>query len=129
MEETTLRNMALLCSVIGLILLFWFSGQIRLTADIDKITIDNIGLGVRVCGNIISERVSNNHIFLDIEDQTGKIKFVIFNTTAFKLNETGISPYELKEGIGVCVPGVVEEHPKGSGELELIYRKGDIIIT
>lgn len=129
MEETTLRNIALLCAVVGLVLLFYISNQIQATVDINTITIDDVGKSFKICGTINSRRVSNNHIFLNIEDQTGSIKFVIFNTTALKLNETGISPYELKEGTEICAPGVAEEYPKGSGELELIYRRGDIKIV
>ncbi len=129
MEETTLRNTALLCSIIGLILLFYISNQIQATININTITIDDVGKGFRVCGTISSKRVSNNHIFLDIEDQTGSIKLVIFNTTALKLNETGVSPYELRAGIEICAPGIAEEYPKGTGELELVYRRGDIVIT
>jgi DNA/RNA endonuclease YhcR with UshA esterase domain len=129
MEENTIRNTALICSIIGLALLFWISNEIQATSDINTITIDDIGKGFKVCGTINSRRVSNNHIFLEIEDKTGTIRFVMFNTTALKLNETGVSPYELTEGTEICAPGVAEEYPKGTGELELVYRRGDIIIT
>lgn len=129
MEETTLRNTALLCSIAGLVLLFWVSNQIQATADISTITIDDVGKGFSVCGTINSRKISNNHVFLNIEDRTGSIKFVIFNTTALELNETGVSPYALGEGTEICAPGVAEEYPKGSGKLELVYRGGDIAVT
>ena len=47
------------------------------------------------------------------------------NPIEVKLNKTGASPYELGVGAKVCAPGVLEEYPKGSGELELVYKTGD----
>ncbi len=130
MEETTLRNTAFFCSITGLILLFFVSNTMQTTLDISSITIDDVGKSVTICGTISSRRVYNNHIFMNIEDRgEGVIRFVIFNTTALKLNQTGTNPYKLKEGLEICAPGVVKEYPKGSGELELVYKKGDIIIT
>ena len=126
MEEKTLRKLAILCSIIGLVLLYFASSWARATVDIDKITIDDIGKGFKVCGAITSKKVSNNHIFLDIEDSTGRIRYVIFNSTAQKLDESGISPYALKHGTDICAPGIADEYPKGSGRLELIYRSGNI---
>jgi DNA/RNA endonuclease YhcR with UshA esterase domain len=128
MEEATLRKLAALCTVVGLVLLYYASIQIQGCADIDSITIDDVGKGFRACGTITAKTVSNNHIFFDVQDDTGSIKFVIFNTTALKLKETGISPYTLKEGTDIRVTGVADEYPKGTGKLELIYRGGSIEI-
>lgn len=129
MEETALRNLALICTATGLILLFIASSQMQAVTDAGAITIDDTGKAFRVCGNITSMAVRNSHIFLDIEDSTGSIRFVMFNTTALKLNETGSSPYELRAGIRICAPGIADEYPKGSGSIELVYRGGDIVIA
>lgn len=126
MEESTLRKLAALCAVAGLAVLYYASIQIRACADIDSITIDDVGKGFRACGTITGMTVSNNHIFFDVQDETGSIRFVIFNTSAIKLNETGISPYSLKEGTGISATGVADEYPKGTGRLELVYRGGNI---
>jgi exonuclease VII large subunit len=128
MRESTLRNIALLSTVTGLILLFLISNQIQPVVDINTISIDDVGRGMRVCGTISSRKISNNHIFLDLKDSSGSARFVMFNSTALRLNETGISPYKLEEGAEVCVPGVVDEYPKGSGIIELVYRRGMIEI-
>ena len=128
MEEATLKKLAILCCIIGLFLLFYTSNQIQECVDISTITIDDIGRQLRVCGTITSRRVSSNHIFLDVKDKTGTIKFVIFNTTAQKLNKPGANPYGIRIGHEMNASGVVEEYPKGTGRLELIYRRGNIEI-
>jgi len=126
MNESTLRKLAIACSFAGILLLFFASNQIQTATDINTITIDDTGKLFKVCGHVISTKTSNNHIFLDIEDSTGSIKFVIFNESALKLNKTGISPFTLTRGVEICAPGVVDEYPSGTGRLELVYRKGDI---
>lgn len=127
MKEKNLRNLALICSVAGLILLFFISTQITSPEiEIEKITLDDVGNNVKVCGTITSKRVSNNHIFMTLEDPTASIRFVIFNSTALGLKNKGNNVYELNEKDSICTFGVVEEYPKGSGQLELIYRKGTI---
>ena len=129
MEEHLLKILSIICSVAGLGLIFFISTQINAVVDIDTITIDDVGIGTNICGAITSKRMSNNHLFLDITDDTGSIRFVMFNTTALKLNETGISPYSLEKGTRICAPGVVDEYPKGSGKLEMVYRHGMIEIV
>ncbi len=127
MEEKNLRNLALLCSVMGLVLLFFLSAQTEAASiDIDKITIEDVGNAVKICGEITSKRVSNNHIFFDIKDGTGNIKTVIFNTTALGLKNKGIDVYDFKQRESICFTGIVSEYPEGSGRLELIYRTGEI---
>jgi len=128
MQEKSLVFVALVLSLAGLLLIFVFSGNVGEAADIADIEIEDVGSAMKICGNITSARVSKNHIFLDIRDGTGTIKFVIFNTTALMLKERGISPYELGAGQSICAPGIVEEYPKGSGTLEMVYRAGTIEI-
>jgi aspartyl/asparaginyl-tRNA synthetase len=126
MEESTLKKLAVLCSIIGLVLLYYASIRIQECSDIYKITALDIGKSYRICGNITSVKVSNNHVFFDIKDKTDKIKFVIFNSSALKLNDSGTSPYDLKGGTQISASGIVDEYPKGTGELELVYRGGNI---
>ena len=66
MEEEHLRNIALFCSVAGICVLFFVSFWIDNATEIRKITIDDVGRGVYVCGNITSKRVYKNHIFMEI---------------------------------------------------------------
>lgn len=127
MQEKIIRNIALFCSVAGLILLFYISGQIEATpVRIGEISIDDVGIGVKVCGEIIEKRVSNNHVFMKLEDETGSIRLVVFNSTALKLRDSGVDVYGFSIGERICSTGVVDEYPKGSGGLELVYRRGSI---
>lgn len=125
MQEKTLRNLALFCSIIGLITLFYVSGFVSpVQIKIEQITIEDLGKEVFVCGVVGEKKVSNNHIFLDIIDDTGTIKLVVFNKTAIKLTGSGTNPYDIEKGDIICANGVIDEYPKGSGDLELVYRKG-----
>jgi exonuclease VII large subunit len=126
MNETMLRNLAIVCAIIGLGLLYVISVQIQECIDIDSITINDVGKRFLACGTISGMSVKNNHIFFNIDDNTGSIRFVIFNTSAIKLNESGISPYSLSTGTKIRANGIADEYPKGSGSLELIYRGGNI---
>jgi DNA/RNA endonuclease YhcR with UshA esterase domain len=127
MRETRLRNLALLCSILGLIVLFYASQNIQAEhININAIIVDDIGNTVKICGEITYKRVSNNHVFFDIKDSTGTIDVVIFNTTAMGLKNKGTDVYDFKQGESICLVGAVSEYPKGSGQLELIYRTGEI---
>ena len=122
-----LRNLALLCSILGLIVLFYASQNIQAEhITIKSITVEDIGNPAKICGEITSRRVSNNHVFFDIKDNTGSIDVVIFNTTAMGLKNKGTDVYAFKQGESICLVGTVSEYPKGSGQLELIYRTGEI---
>jgi hypothetical protein len=51
---------------------------------------------------------------------------VVFNTTALMLNNSGKNLYEFDINDTICSTGIVDEYPKGSGSLEIIYRRGKI---
>jgi DNA/RNA endonuclease YhcR with UshA esterase domain len=118
MEEDLLLKISIICSIAGLISLFLISNFIESKpVNISGITPDDIGSVVKICGNITNKYISKNkHIFLNIEDNTGNIKVVIFNQTTLNLN---IDPYELKKHDNVCVIGKVDIY---ENELEIILR-------
>ncbi len=125
MEEHALRNIAVLCSVAGLLLLFLASENLELKPKpIKEITSDDIGKTVKVCGEIITKTISNNHVFFTINDSTENIRVVVFNSTAMKLREKGNDIYSFEKGSMICPTGIVDEYPKGSGYLEIIHKKG-----
>jgi len=125
MEESHIKKIAVLCSIIGLVILYFTSSITRETV-ISDLSIEDIGMGVRICGSIQSRHVSNNHIFFTLTDETGSIDVVIFNTTALEMNESGSNLYTFSIGDDVCIPGIIDEYPKNSGEIEMIYRQGVI---
>ncbi len=127
MQEKAIRNIALACSLAGLVILFYASEHMEMPpVSIGEISMDDVGAGLKICGEVEGKRISNNHVFMQIRDGTGSIRLVVFNSTALKLRDSGIDVYGFSEGENLCSTGVVDEYPKGSGELEVIYRKGDI---
>ncbi len=128
MDERSMAAFSLLLSLAGLVLIYLFSGGTGEPTEIGAIDYQDIGTSVEVCGNVTSFRVSKNHIFMDLDDGTGRMTYVIFNSSAESLSDRGISPYTLGAGQEVCAPGVVDEYPKGSGEMEIVYKRGDIRI-
>ncbi len=127
MEEKVIRNIALLCSVVGLVLLYFASSMIGSThMRIGEISIDSVGMGVKICGIVENKKVSNNNVFLMVGDGSGSIKLVIFGKSALKLNESSIDVHGLCSEDEICSTGVVDEYPRGSGELEIKYTGGNI---
>ena len=128
MEEPHLLRISFLCALAGLLALFLVSGTIRSPTPVCDISPEDIGTMVMVSGTITLSKTSNNHVFLDISEDNCSIRYVIFNTTAMRMNRSGVSPYRLSTGTRLTAPGVVDEYPKGSGRLELVYRSGDITV-
>lgn len=125
MDERSLKILSLICSAAGLALLFYISTRLESQpVAIGGITAENVGKKVLVCGEITSKRVANNHLFLELQDETGSISFVTFNNTALRLREQGNNVYNLSQNDRICAAGTVDEYPKGSGELEIVYRQG-----
>ncbi|RLI97255.1 MAG: hypothetical protein DRO99_03240 [Candidatus Aenigmatarchaeota archaeon] len=129
MDDSFLMRLAILCSISGLAVLFLFSSAQGTQTMIGDITAEDIGRNVMVCGEITDTRISNNHVFLTLYDGSGSIRYVIFNSTSLMLNKTGMSPFSLSKGMSMCGPGAVDEYPAGTGNLELIYRRGVIEIS
>jgi len=127
MKEPSLLRISVFCSIFGLIVIFYASLQPQPMVDICSITVSDAGMAARVSGTITSARVSSGHIFLDITNATCSIRYVIFNSSAAKMESGGgISPYSLGVGTRVVAQGIVDEYPKGSGRPEIVYSTGDI---
>jgi len=112
------RNIALICSVVGLALIYFASGMIEIEpVRIGEIGIDDIGTGVMVCGIMVkNSSVTDSRVSLDIWDRTGKIKVVIFDRDVPDISAED----------EICATGRVDEYPKGSGRLEIISKAGSI---
>ncbi|MBI4019863.1 MAG: OB-fold nucleic acid binding domain-containing protein [Candidatus Aenigmarchaeota archaeon] len=125
MHDRTLRNISLLLSLAGIVLLFLISGSIEPTAlAIGSITTKDVGKAAKVCGNVTSLKVTkDSHLFMSLQDSTGEVRFVVFNSSMRKLNQP-INATSFRKGVRVCVSGVIQEYPKASGSLELVYSGG-----
>lgn len=122
MDERTLRNIAVYCSIVGLIILFVVSENLELQKTrIGEIGIDDIGKNVRICGIIDSKFVSKNqHIFLRISDVTSDINVVLFSDTVKNLERYGTNANNLERNSEICVVGYIDEY---EGEIEIIGKK------
>ena len=112
MEEKLIRNISLLCSFLGLIALLIISRNFQLEQTlIEKITYEDTGKVVKICGEVVSKHSSKTgHQFLKLSDNTGVIDVVIFNTTAKKFN------FDFDNA---CVTGTVDEY---ENKLEVIVK-------
>jgi len=121
MREKSLRKIAIICFLAGMLMLFLVSRNLELESkptDIGSITIDDLNRAVKVCGRVTDKSVSDgSHIFLGIRDRSGGIKAVIFNDTAENLGRYRIDVYDVLEGDEVCIRGEVSEWNK---EIEIV---------
>ena len=117
MENKILLYISLASSLIGLVIVYIASQNVELVVTpTGKITFDDVGKNVKVCGEIISLKTSkNNHTFLKIEDNSGEIDVVVFNSTADKF---GV--YDLQKGDEICVAGKIDDY---NGKLEIIPKE------
>jgi len=121
MNEKTLRNIAIILSVVGLILLFYTSENLKeKVRTINSITEKDIGTFVKVCGEVNKKNnLKGGHILLELIDDNSTINVIIFNKTAEILN---IKPYiqTIKKNDNICVSGKVNKYNE---KLEIICNK------
>jgi DNA/RNA endonuclease YhcR with UshA esterase domain len=112
MEERFIRNISIIFSCIGLIILFLISRNYELSqTNIQTISYEDSGKVVRVCGEVVSKHTSKTqHTFLKLKDDSGTIEIVVFNSTAKKLN---------LDFDNICVTGTVDEY---ENKLEIIAK-------
>ncbi|MFQ5815204.1 MAG: exodeoxyribonuclease VII large subunit [Candidatus Hydrothermarchaeaceae archaeon] len=122
LDDAGLLKISLGTSTIGLLLLLLVSSASQpATVSIGEIDYDEVGSLVSIEGSIASKRVhKDGHIFLKVEDGTGKISTVVFSSEAEKLDSSILEC--LVEGRRISVTGRVEEY---RGALEVIPKRGD----
>ncbi|MEE8167395.1 MAG: OB-fold nucleic acid binding domain-containing protein [Candidatus Hydrothermarchaeales archaeon] len=122
MDDSALLRISFAVSTVGLLLLVVVSSQIQATTiKISEIDYDDVGSKVVIEGMISSKRVhEDGHIFLEVEDATGKISVVLFADAARSLGEEELGC--LNEGNKVSIAGSVDEY---RGTLEVVPRKGE----
>ena len=111
-SEKQLMWLCLLCSVLGIILLF--VGIEYSEAEIIPIKDVKIGGPVSLEGKVSSRYYNGEHLFFTLKDSSGKIKVVVFESTIKRLR---INPEEIKNGMSLRVVGSIKEY---HGELEIL---------
>ena len=87
MKETALLKIAMICSLVGLVALFFISQQIELKDyEPDFLNNKNVGDNVKLSGKIIKVTAGNNVVFIELSQQA-PISVVVFTDKDINLNE------------------------------------------
>ncbi len=109
MKEKTLFKLALICSIVGLVVLFFISSNINVQEiDVGKITDSDVGKEVRVIGKILRVSDTEKVMFLEVgQEKVDDVSVVLFKE----------EPINLKEGDYVELLGEIDEY---NGEYNII---------
>ena len=112
MKEINLFKIALSCSILGLILLFFISEQIEIDETaIDKIDETDIGESVKIIGKIETINDVGNLVFIDInQEKIESVSVMLFKD----------SDIILKKGDYVEIIGDIDEY---EGKKEVIANR------
>ena len=114
MKETTLLKIALICSLVGLVALYFISGRIELKDyKSDFLNNKNVGDSVKLSGKITKITNGNNVVFIELSQQV-PVSVVVFTEKDINLNENDF----------VEITGKVQEY---NGKEEIIADKIKII--
>ena len=120
LNDRIIFKVALITSLVGIIGMLVFASYIEpKEIQIKDITRNNIGETVAVIGVVesIKESSSGNSCFIELNDGTGKINLIIFESTLVELQDAG-NDLESFENQKVKVIGSITEY-KSSMELIL----------
>ena len=116
MKEKELLKVALICSLVGVTVLYLLSENIEIKEkDIEKITLDDIDKNVKVEG-IVKDLFENDKVMIMGIEQPQEIKVVLFKNK----NESIL----INKGNNLEIIGKVEEY---EGELEIIGHRVRVI--
>lgn len=120
MEDNQIFKIALLTSIIGLVGMVAFAGQVLpkevKIKDINKGMLDE-DVSVEAVVQDVGRSQKGDTYFLDIMDDTGKTTLIIFSGTATDLQKENISVQNLDKR-RINIVGTVNEY-KGSTEIVL----------
>ena len=124
--DDKLLKIALITSLIGLIGLIIFTPSIEVKKveiqDINRGMIDE-EVGIDCVVSDVKASASKSSYFLTINDGTGQMSLIIFESQLAQLKDNGID-IESYKGKKVSVAGTVTEY---NSQLELILSSGDAI--
>ncbi|MBI2558154.1 hypothetical protein HYW20_02420 [Candidatus Woesearchaeota archaeon] len=110
MKETTLLKIALICSLVGLVLLYFISTKIEVKDYKPNILNKNVGDDVKLTGKVSKITDRGDVVFIEV-DQQSPINVVLF---------TDNDNLKLSNGDNVEVIGKVQEY---NGKNEIIAEK------
>lgn len=88
MDEKTLLKIALICSIVGVFIIFIFADRLEPSLiSISSISHSLVDKDVKIRGTISSFKMTPSVLMLDIKDETGVIKVVAFDKEDFKADE------------------------------------------
>ena len=114
MKETTLLKIALICSLVGLLVLYFISTKIEIKDYKPNILNRNVGDDVSLKGTVTKINDKGNVVFVDVSQQNS-VPVVLF---------TDNNNLNLKNGDNVEVIGKVQEY---NGKNEVIAQRIRII--
>ena len=114
MKETTLLKIALICSLVGLVALYFISTKIEVKDYKPNLLNKNIGDDVRLTGVVTKITDRGNVVFIEVKQQN------VVNVVLF----TGDNNLKLKNGDEVEIVGKVQEY---NNKNEIIAQKVRII--
>ena len=114
MKETTLLKIALICSLAGLVILYFISAKIEIKDYKPNKLSQNIGDDVKLQGTISKISDKGNVVFIELNQQS-PVSIVVFN------NENTL---KLKNNDSIEVVGKVQEY---NGKNEIIAQKIRIV--
>jgi len=114
MEEKSLLRLALICSLVGIIALFFISERMEIKEKtVNEINKDNIGEGVRIKGIVSKSTDKGKILLLDIV-QPETITIVLFKDHDFNIST----------GTKVEITGEIDEF---NGKMEIIGNEVKIL--
>ncbi len=85
MDEKTLLKVALVCSIVGVFIIFIFANRLEPSlVNISGISKSFAEQDVKVRGTVVSSKITSSVLMFDLQDETGKIKVVAFDKDDFK---------------------------------------------
>ena len=95
MIEKNLLKTALVCAIIGILIILSISENIEIKkSNIINITRENIEENVKIIGKISSLTETDELIIMNVEDETGKITVITFKNQDLNLTENQIVEIE-----------------------------------
>jgi DNA/RNA endonuclease YhcR with UshA esterase domain len=124
MNEKKLTKISAVGVCISIIALYIVTNQIfSVNVNIGEIDKSFIGKSVNITGTVVGITKNKGNFFVDLEDDTGKIKLILWEDTAELLQSNGIEINELNKGNIINVVGEVQVY---RGELEIIPIRGNL---